>query len=385
MENGIVNLINGLPEAFAEHVIVALTDVDPAFARRIRRPDTRFIALQRPPGQTARIFPQLYRTVRRLHPAIFHTRNVGTLETQLVAWLARVPVRIHGEHGWDVADLVGTNRRLHRLRRLMRRFVHRQIALSAPTHRYLAERVGVPAGRISEICNGVDVDRFRPATDRTSLRARLELSDGPVDGFLVGAIGRLAAVKNLPLLLHAFALARTRSADFDRAARLVLVGDGPEHAMLRALVSELGLVEHCRFTGARDDVPQWLQALDLLCLPSLAEGISNAILEAMASGVPVVATDVGGNRELIRHGETGWLVPSGDAGALAARLLAGFADRRTLEQAGCAARRLAVTQFSLERMIGAYHQLYLAQLRAAGIAPGALAAAPGARARGRRF
>lgn len=367
MENGVVNLINGLPPEFAEHIVVALTEVDAAFARRVRRTDTRFIALDRPPGQTARIFPRLYRLVRELQPTIFHTRNVGTLETQLVAWWAGVPVRLHGEHGWDVADLIGTNRRLHRLRRLMRPFVHRQIALSAPTHRYLAQRVGVPADRISEICNGVDVNRFAPASDRAALRIRLTLPGTSADTFLVGAVGRLAAVKNLPLLLRAFALARTRSDGFRHSARLVLVGDGPERRALAGLIEELALESCCHLAGARDDVPQWLQALDLLCLPSLAEGISNAILEAMASGVPVVATDVGGNAELIRNGMTGWLVPSQDVEALTTRLLAGFADRSTLVRAGAAARQLAVTQFSLERMISTYHQVYLAQLRAAGI------------------
>lgn len=369
MENGVVNLINGLPEDFAEQCVLVLTASNPVFAARIRRSNVRIIELHRPPGPTVRIFPRLYHLLRQLRPTIVHTRNVGTLETQVVAWLAGVPIRIHGEHGWDVADLIGTNRKLHRLRRVMRHFVHQQIALSAPTRHYLTERVGVPVDRISEICNGVDIGRFRPPEDRAAIRAALDLPALSRNGFLIGAVGRLAAVKNLPMLLHAFAQARTRNAGFERSARLVLVGDGPERSALADLVRTLRLDAVCRITGARDDVPHWLQALDLLCLPSLAEGISNAILEAMATGVPVVATDVGGNGELIRDGQTGWLVASGDADTLAARLLACFTDRGALATAGAAARRLAVTQFSLERMIDAYHQTYLAQLRRAGVLP----------------
>lgn len=368
MENGLVNLINGLPADFAEHCVIALTDADPGFVERIRRPKVRVIALHKPLGQTARIFPHLHQLLRELRPAIFHTRNAGTLETQVVAWLARVPVRIHGEHGWDVSDLGGTNRRALFLRRAMRHFVHHQVALSSPTTRYIVDRVGVPPARVSNICNGVDTARFAPTPDRAAIRARLASRRLPPEAFVVGAVSRLSAVKNLPMLLHAFALARSRCTAFARDARLVLVGEGPERDALLAQVEQLGL-EHCLMVGARDDVPAWLQSLDLLCLPSLMEGISNAVLEAMATGLPVVATDVGGNGELIEDGITGYLVPSADTEALARRLQACFADREALSAMGAAARRRAVNQFSIDKMIDAYHRVYVEQLRRAGALP----------------
>lgn len=367
MENGVVNLINGLPNDFADHCVIALTGSDPAFVKRIRQPNVRIVPLHRPSGQTARIFHRLYRLLRELRPAIFHTRNVGTLETQLVAWLARIPVRIHGEHGWDVSDLGGTNGRALALRRGMRHFVHHQIALSAPTTRYIVDRVGVPPERVSSIYNGVDVTRFAPTPDRATVRATLAPRHLPADAFVVGAVSRLSAVKNLPMLLQAFAMTRSRCPGFAHDARLVLVGDGPERGTLRAQVAQLGLADCCLMTGASDDVPAWLQSLDLLCLPSLVEGISNAVLEAMATGLPVVATDVGGNAELIDSGVTGHLVPSGDTGRLAECLETCFTNRTALAEMGAAGRFRAVTRFSMDKMIDAYYRVYIEQLRRVGM------------------
>jgi len=369
MENGLVNLVNRLPADFADHCVIVLTEANPGFAARIRRPGVRIHELHRPPGQTARVFPRLYRLLRGLRPAIFHTRNAGTLETQLVAWAGRVPVRIHGEHGWDMADLAGANRKLLTMRRVMRHFVHHQIALSSPTASYLTECVGVPAARVTNICNGVDTARFTPPRDQAAVRARLAPQALPPEAFAVGAVGRLSGVKNLPMLVDAFALVAGRNGDFARQARLVLVGDGPERQALAEQIAQLQLAQCTLLAGAQDNVPDWLQALDLLCLPSLAEGISNAILEAMASGLPVVATDVGGNAELVEDGRTGCLVPSGDAAALAGQIEAYFTDRARLAEHGEAARRLAVTKFSLDTMVNAYHRVYMEQLIRAGALP----------------
>ena len=382
MENGLVNLVNRLPESLGQHCVVALTEAESSFVARIRRPDTRVIALHKPPGQLLPFLPAVYRLLRSLRPQVVHTRNVGTLETQLAAFAAGVPVRIHGEHGWDVGDLAGENRRMLWLRRLMRHFVHHQVALSAPTQRYLLEQVQVPRAQVTNICNGVDIERFAPPADRASARRALAATDPrgrtvlEPDAFVVGAVGRLAAVKNPGLLVEAFAAARIRNAAFAERARLVLVGDGPLEAETRAQVTRLGLAEVTWMPGARSDVPQCLQALDLLCLPSLAEGISNAILEAMACGLPVLATDVGGNRELVSQDETGWLLPSGDREALAQLLLRCFEDPARTRAAGAAARARAVTQFSLQTMVDQYHKVYAAQLARAGIVAPASAMPP---------
>jgi sugar transferase (PEP-CTERM/EpsH1 system associated) len=362
MENGLLNLIDRLPESLAEHAIIAFTDVSPAFAQRLRRPGVRMIALHKPPGQTARILPRLWRELRRLRPALFHTRNLATLEGQVAAWLAGVPARVHGEHGWDVGDLDGQAAGPLRLRRLLRPLVHHQIALSEPIDRYLSGRVGVSPTRMTRICNGVDTERFRPCGDRALARARIAGDALPADAFVVGAVGRLAAVKNLTMLIEAWARVGARLPGFTERARLALIGDGPEREHLAASIARHGLSDRCWLAGARHDVPACLHTLDLLCLPSLAEGISNALLEAMASGVPAVATDVGGNAELIAHARTGFIVPGGDVEALAARIATYFTDPGLRAHHAHAARERAVTQFSLAAMVDRYHQVYASLL-----------------------
>lgn len=371
MENGLVNLINRFPVPFADHCVIALTEVSPEFTRRVTRSDVRYVALNKPPGQTLRILPRIHRLFRALRPAIVHTRNVATLETQVAAWAAGVPVRIHGEHGWDTGDLVGSNRRLLAVRRLMRHFVHHQIALSMPTLRYLTERVGVAPEDATQVHNGVDTDRFSPAEDRARAIAALHLPGLSAEHFLVGTVGRLAPVKNQRLLLEAFAHARQRDPGFAARGRLVIVGDGPDRPMLEALADQYALRGSTHFAGERNDVPDCMRGLDLFCLPSLAEGISNAILEAMACGVPVAATDVGGNGELVEDGVTGALVPPGDVEALSGVIRASFDDSVARARQSRAARRRAVTQFSMEAMVDAYHRIYARQLSRAGLLPGA--------------
>lgn len=358
MENGLVNLINNLPVGFADHAVIALTDANPEFASRIRRPGVRIIEMHKPPGQTVRVLPRMYELLRRLRPRIFHTRNVGTLELQLAAWAARVPGRVHGEHGWDVGDLDGTNKRMLLLRRALAPFVHRQIALSAATERYLVDRVGLTPERVTNICNGVDVLRFAPNPEPERGRPPLRGCPFTPGEFVVGAVGRVAAVKNLTLLVDAFASIASRNAEFRARARLAVIGDGPDLSAVQRCVKRHGIEQSCWFAGARADVPDCLRALDLLCLPSLAEGISNTVLESMASGLPVVATDVGGNRELVAEGESGFLTPTGDIAAMASRIEQYFTDASMRLHHSTTARRRAVTQFSLQTMVDSYHAVY---------------------------
>lgn len=358
MENGLVNLINTLPAGMADHLVIALTESNANFAARIVRPGVKIVEVHKPPGQTLFILPRMIRTLRALRPAIVHTRNVGTLEIQLAAWLAGVPHRLHGEHGWDMSDLDGTNRKMLWLRRAMAPFVQHQIALSDATVSYLVRQVGIPAHEVTNICNGVDVDRFSPAESLQDARTSLPGWPFSPDTFVVGAVGRLAAVKNLPMLINAYSAACAGNPEFRQHARLVLIGDGPELAATRSALRQAGVENGCWLAGARSDVPACLRALNVLCLPSLAEGISNTVLEAMATGLPVIATDVGGNGELVLDGETGFLIPSGDIRTMAAKIEQYFIAPATRERHGAAARRRAVTKFNLKSMVDQYHAVY---------------------------
>ena len=364
LENGVVNLINHLPAAAYRHAVVALDQVVPAFARRVH-PDVEFVSLHKRPGQTWWLYPQLYRLFRQLRPAIVHTRNLAALECQVPAWLAGVPVRIHGEHGRDVGDLDGSNRRYQWMRRVYRPFVHHYVALSQDLQAYLTGPIRVAPGRVTRICNGVDSERFHPAGGSRSAIAGSPFNDAGL--WVVGTVGRMQTVKSQHLLAQAFVRALQLVPALRQRLRLVMVGEGPLLEQARGVLEAVGSAELAWLPGERTDVPDVMRGLDLFVLPSVAEGISNTILEAMASGLPVLASRVGGNAELVSPGVTGELLPAGDVEAMAAALVrfAGDPDRaRRLGQAG---RMRVEQQFSLSAMVGSYGNLYQRQLAAAGL------------------
>jgi glycosyltransferase involved in cell wall biosynthesis len=149
--------------------------------------------------------------------------------------------------------------------------------------------------------------------------------------------------------------------------RLVVMGDGALRQEVESELAEAGVRELAWFAGERADVPQFMRGLDCFVLPSLAEGVSNTILEAMATRLPVIATRVGGNAELIESGMTGTLVPSAHPDALARAILAYFGDRATARRHAKAAHHVALTRFSLEAMVAAYAKVYERALFAAGV------------------
>ena len=354
LENGVVNLVNRLPPESYRHVIVALTDVTD-FRHRVVRDDVRFIELRKAPGHGYRLFPELYRLFRDVAPDIVHTRNLAALEATVPALAAGVAIRIHGEHGRDVGDLDGTNRRYRLVRRVYRPFVTKYVALSKDLERYLSEAVGVPPSRIDQIYNGVDTEFFSPAHE-----TRRSIEGCPFDRsrhFLVGTVGRMQAVKNPVALARAFARA-VKSRTRGNTLRLVMVGDGPLRGDVESVLADAGVRDMAWLPGERSDIPAVMRGLDCFVLPSLAEGISNTVLEAMATGVPVIATRVGGNPELVDDESTGRLVPPQSDDALTAAILRYFDDPAVARRHGGAARSAVVRRFSLDRMVQDYRALY---------------------------
>lgn len=355
LENGVVNLINCMPVQCFHHVVVALTHCVPSFCGRVQRPDVEFVSLVKPPGHGVKLYLRLYRLFREFRPAVVHTRNLAALEAVVPACAAGVPVRVHGEHGWDVSDPDGTCRRFQVMRRLYRPFVDRYVALSGHLEHYLVDAVGVPPPRVERICNGVDTARFHLAGE---VRPRIEGCPFASDDVLIGTVGRLQAVKDQLNLVRAFGRLVAAGVPGAARARLVLVGEGPCRGQIEAEIAAAGIGERVWLAGERADVPDVMRGLDVFALPSLAEGISNTILEAMASGLPVVATKVGGNPELVEERSTGALVPPADPVALADALAPYVADATLRREHGAAGRRRAETEFSLDAMVGRYAALY---------------------------
>lgn len=356
LENGVVNLINHMDPAAWRHAVVALTDIT-SFSKRIQRSDVQFFALHKPPGHGIWQFPKLFRLFRDLKPQIVHSRNLAALEAQVPAWAARVPARIHGEHGWDVADPTGEHRVFQRVRRLYRPFVHHYVALSRESADYLVRKVHVAPPAISQIYNGVDTLRFRPDPSG----AVLPIPGCPFDPsvhWIVGTVGRMKAVKDQTLLTRAFVLAVRQAPALRDRLRLVLVGEGPLRREAQALLDEAGMSDLGWLPGERNDVPDVLRGMHLFVLPSLAEGISNTILEAMASAVPVVATAVGGNADLVADGLTGHVVPAADPDRMASCLIGLAQDPPGAHAMGLAGRQRVESRFSLQAMVAAYQSLY---------------------------
>ncbi|MGZ9075939.1 MAG: glycosyltransferase, partial [Burkholderiaceae bacterium] len=271
---------------------------------------------------------------------------------------------IHGEHGRDAIDPDGTRRRYQWVRRAYSPFVSRYVAVSEDLERYLRDRVGIAADRIVQLYNGVDTERFHPGRD----------TDAAIDGcpfhrpehWLVGTVGRMDHVKDQSALARAFVLALRMHPGARDRMRLIMVGEGVLRADSERILVDGGARELAWFGGERDDIAGIMRGLDCFVLPSRGEGISNTILEAMACALPVVATRVGGNAELVEDGLTGRLVPAADPLALAQAILSYFESPPLARRQGRAARHRVEGTFSLDRMVDNYHRLYLAALRSGG-------------------
>lgn len=357
LENGLINIINRTPPDRYRHVIICLTNADD-FANRITLPGVQVIQLHKPAGQNFRVFWDLWKTLRILRPDIVHTRNLASLEMQLVTLLMPGIKRVHGEHGRDIHDLDGTNKKYNLLRKAMQPFVHRYIAVSRDLLQWLKHTLAIPEKKLRQIYNGVDAGKFSPRQDDAQLGDLAPPGLLPENAVVVGTVGRLAEVKNQQLLIEAVGYLYTKRPILRGTLRLVLVGDGPLKPQLVERVKQLGLSDVVWFSGDRSDVPALMQLMDIFILPSLAEGISNTLLEAMASGLPVIATSVGGNVELVEEGVNGRLVPVNNVVAMA-DALAELVDDPTLRQSmGEKGLALVRTTFNWEKTVADYLAVY---------------------------
>ncbi len=346
MEYGLVKIVNGLAGGPVESTICSTTTASPAM-KALLSPAVRVVELTRRAGNDPALIWQLFRTFRRQRPDIVHTHAWGTLvEGYVAARLAGVPIVMHGEHG----TLQLTSSQV-RVQRWIWSRVDRLLSVSSRLAERMAEAVGIPLGSITVVRNGVDLSRFG-GMPREEARHALGVSD---DRVLVGHAGRLVEVKDQAALVEAAARVKAEG----RRLRVLIAGDGPLRGALEARIAALGVGDVVELVGHRGDVERFFAALDVYVLCSRSEGMPNTILEAMAAGVPVVSTRVGGADELVVDGETGLLVPPARPELLAeaiGRLAAEPERRQAMGQAG---RVRATEAFSLAAMVGGYEAVYL--------------------------
>lgn len=349
LENGLVNLVNRMPRDRYRHAIICLSGFSQDFRRRLQREDVEVIAIGKRPGKDPAAYWRVWRTLRRLRPAIVHTRNLGTVDMQWVAWAAGVGRRVHGEHGWEASDPAGRNPSNLRIRRACRASIHRYVPMSRDLARWLERDVRVRPERIRQLYNGVDTERFAPSV---AVRGSHD------ETITVGTVGRLDPVKNQAQLLQACKALAASNPMLGSRLRVLIVGDGPLRQPLASLAASLGLSDRVEFAGARNDTHELLRRMDVFVLPSMNEGISNTILEAMATGLPVVAGRVGGNPELVEQDVTGHLYDPGATNALQDALLPYLVDPALRRAHGSAGRERAVQHFRLDSMVERYLDLY---------------------------
>jgi len=355
MENGVVNLINRISDDRYRHVIICLTTYTD-FKLRIKKPDVELYALCKKEGKDLYVFVKLWRLLRKLQPDIVHTRNFATLECQAPAFFAGVAGRIHGEHGWDVGDLSGGNRKLRIMRRSLKIFVKAYIALSKDIENYLLHKIFIQKSNIHQIYNGVDTELFHPKNQgQKSCLPKNVFHEG---NLVIGTVGRMKDVKDPLTLVKAFIYLLEEIPDAREFLRLVIIGDGPLREKVAGVMESENINDLVWMPGSQEDISESLRCFDVFVLPSLAEGISNTILEAMASGLPVVATRVGGNSELIIEGETGQLVPASDPKSMANALRCYVENPELASRHGKAGRQRVEKYFSLSSMVEAYISVY---------------------------
>lgn len=347
MENGVVNVARRLPpDEFEVHV--CCLERGGAFVERLPRPEN-VVVLHKPPGFSLKAALGVARHAQRIGADLLHPHNLGPLTYAAIGsgfglWK---PV-LQGEHGVFQGDQASPAR-LRQRQRLYRccRKIH---TVSESLRRHLVEH-GFPAEKITAIINGVDTERFQPV-DKAAVRAQLGL---PAQGRFIGIVGRFDPNKKHLLLIEAFNQMAARLPD----ARLVIVGDkGAEKDKIHAAVQASPARDHIHLAGFQPNPTPWYQALDLLAAPSVFEGLSNAVLEAMACGVPCLAHTACGNAEVITSGADGFLAALDSADLLAAELHRVLADPAELAAVGARARARVMRDFSMDAMVRNYARIY---------------------------
>lgn len=307
---------------------------------------------------------------RRHKVDLLHTNNAGCEESAVAARIAAI-TRVLGTFHVDSRVDVARTRDGFRYRALefvSNQCLHAAIAVSDATGREWARRTRIASRRIVTIRNGINTESCASAPDKRVARENLGLPKG--DAFIVGGVGRLDAVKGFDVLLDAIALLAPQFPTL----HLALAGDGPLRQTLEQQAIRLGIARRVHFLGFRRDVSLVFDALDLFAMPSRCEALPYALLEAMATRLPAVASDVGGVPEVVIHGQTGLLAPVGDHAQFATGIRTLLQDADLRQRMGEAARQRVITEFNQRDMVARTLQLYRRLLSGAGVSSVQMAA-----------
>ncbi|HWQ34609.1 MAG TPA: glycosyltransferase [Blastocatellia bacterium] len=353
-ERMLISLVNRMDVERFEHLICCVSRLGEGAAQL--RPEVRCFDMGKGATRDLLMPRRIAALVQAERPDIVHTRSWAGVDGAIAQKLARLSVPrsrlVHSEHGRNLPWIHCEPLKSRVARRIVYHLADLVFAVSAELRDHFCRETGFSAGRMRVIPNGVEIARF----DRADPRGVREEFGLAADDFVIGLVSRLNPTKDLLTLARAFA--RLRPGEPEAKLKLLIVGDGSERTRLEEFAAREGLQRQIILTGTRHDVPQLLRAMNAFALSSLSEGLSGAVLEAMCARLPVVATAVGANPELISEGETGFLVAPGDDAAMAERLSRLMADREMAQRFGAAGRRRVEEHYSLDRMVRQYEQMY---------------------------
>ena len=342
LEKGITMLVNNASRKFEHSILCMSASGDSKYLLNKNIP---IIEMHKPPGNSINSIIRLAKKIKELNPDVIHTRNWSGVDGIIAARMAGCKVVVHGEHGWGMDDPQGAHPKRRFARRWLSLGVMEFTAVSQQIKTWLEEDVRV-FRPVTQIYNGVDIQPLQGDQKADGLRRELGLADSTL---LIGTVGRLDPIKDQAGLIRSFLDVHQQLPN----CHLVLVGDGPERVNLEKLC-----VDGVHLLGMRSDVSSILQQLDVFVLPSLNEGISNTILEAMASGLPIVATTVGGTPELIEHESNGLLVEPGNYVGLAESMRRYLKSAELRNSHGSRNLEVINRKFSIKAMVAGYENVW---------------------------
>jgi sugar transferase (PEP-CTERM/EpsH1 system associated) len=352
MERGILNIINFGDQERFRHIVLCLTQAG-AFANQLRSPACEVVELRKRPGNDLHLPIRIAAAARRHQVDILHARGWSTLvETVVAARLAGIRATVYGFHGKTIEDLGGLSFERKWAQRIAVRWYQCVVTLNSRMRSEFATECCLPEERIRIIANGVDIETFYPRKDRGKLRATFGL---PTDRFIVGNVARLDPIKNHEVILRALYRLREQGCQ----PFFLLIGEGSHRPVLEREIERLNMAEDVCLYGYSDRIPELLNCMDVYIQSSFYEGFSNTVLEAMACGLPILATDVGGMRDLFFEGREGFFFHPHDdetLAALIARLQKDSFLRRTIAEQ---VRFHIVENFSVQNIVHAYESIYL--------------------------
>ncbi len=304
MERKVIQLLNNLDRNHFKPFLLSMTDIWGTPSNYLNQ-DVELHALHKMDGIQLRLVLKLAKILKSRKIHIIHSHNWATLfHSVIAAHIARVPVIVHGEHGRDTKELDTTLKR-SLIRRLLYALVNKIVVVAKDLEDIVVHKCKVSMEKVRLIINGVDINDFQKHFDRRSIKRKFRISNNSI---VIATVAKLRPVKDLPTLIKAFKFIL----DQFQNAQLFIIGSygintEPLQRELNNLIKELDLQQHVKFCGEINNIPEILSIVDVYVNSSVSEGMSNTILEAMASGIPVVATRVGGNSELVVEGKTGYL------------------------------------------------------------------------------